>query len=107
MPPGSNNPFGIKAVANQNFVESPTREVENNETVTITARFRVFSSLDEAFNEHGRLLATSPRYANARTQSGDPEAFADALNGIYGTDPNYAATLKWVIENYHFLQYDR
>ena len=107
MPPGSNNPFWIKAVATQTFVESLTHEVENNETVTITARFRVFSSLEEAFNEHGRLLATSPSYANARAQTGDPRAFADALNGIYATDPNYSATLKWVIENYHFLQYDR
>jgi flagellum-specific peptidoglycan hydrolase FlgJ len=107
IPPGSNNPFGIKAVADQSFVESPTREVENNETVTVNARFRVFSSINEAFNEHGRLLATSANYANARKQAADPEAFADALNGVYATDPNYAATLKWVIRNYNFTQYDQ
>ena len=80
MPPGSNNPFGIKAVANQTFVESPTREVDHNETVTNTARFRVFSSLDEAFNEHGRVLATSPFYLNAMIQAADPEAFVGPLD---------------------------
>ena len=37
MPPGSNNPFGIKAVGDQPAVESPTREVINGESVTITA----------------------------------------------------------------------
>ena len=36
MPPGSNNPFGIKAVGDQPSVESPTREVINGENVTTT-----------------------------------------------------------------------
>ena len=42
MPPGSNNPFGIKAVGDQPAVESPTREVIKGENVTITAKFRAF-----------------------------------------------------------------
>lgn len=107
MPPGSNNPFGIKSGSSQNFVESPTHEVVNGETITITAKFRVFGSLEEAFDEHGRLLATSQYYANAMKQAANPEAFADALSGIYSTDPNYSGTLKWVMQNYHFNQYDR
>ena len=45
MPPGSNNPFGIKATGDQPGVESPTREVKNGESVTVTDRFRVFNSL--------------------------------------------------------------
>ena len=39
MPPGSNNPFGIKAVGDQPAVESPTREVINGESIKISARF--------------------------------------------------------------------
>ena len=39
-PPGSNNPFGIKAIGDQPAVESPTREVINGENVVITAKFR-------------------------------------------------------------------
>src|ERR1700761_4107507 len=59
MPPGSNNPFGIKAAADQPSVESATLEVINGASVTTTARFRKFASLAEAFEQHGRLLATS------------------------------------------------
>lgn len=106
-PPGSNNPFGMKAVGDQPSVESPTREVINGESVIITARFRAFASLSQAFDEHGRLLATAPVYKDAMKQASNPEAFADALTGVYATDPNYGFTLKWVIENYGLSQYDR
>ena len=107
MPPGSNNPFGIKAVADQPAVENPTREVINGETVVMTAKFRVFDSLSQAFDEHGRLLATAPAYGDAMKVKQDPEAFADALTGVYATDPAYGYTLKWVMQNYGLAQYDR
>jgi hypothetical protein len=107
MPTGSNNPFGIKAVGDQPAVESPTREVIKGESVTITARFRMFDSLTQAFDEHGRLLATAPVYKEAMKHVDQPEAFADALTGVYATDPNYGFTLKWVMENYGLSQYDR
>lgn len=107
MPPGSNNPFGIKALANQEAVESLTREVINGENITITARFRKFESITEAFESHGRLLATARPYKAAMLLVADPEAFADALTGVYATDPKYGFTLKWVINNYGFRQYDR
>ena len=107
IPPGSNNPFGIKAVGDQPAVESPTREVINGENVVVTARFRAFDSLSQAFDEHGRLLATAPVYQDAMKQKDNPEAFADALTGVYATDPNYGFTLNWVMENYGLTQYDR
>jgi flagellum-specific peptidoglycan hydrolase FlgJ len=107
MPPGSNNPFGIKATGNQPAVESPTREVINGENVTVSAHFRMFDSLVQAFDEHGRLLATAPVYGVAMKQAANPEAFADALTGVYATDPNYGTTLKWVMENYGLSRYDR
>ncbi|HEX5326134.1 MAG TPA: glucosaminidase domain-containing protein, partial [Acetobacteraceae bacterium] len=106
MPPGSNNPFGIKATAKQPSVESPTREVVNGETVTVNASFRVFDSIAQAFDDHGRLLATDPVYSAAMKQKDDPAAFADALTGVYATDPNYGFTLKWVMQNYGFSRYD-
>jgi hypothetical protein len=107
IPPGSNNPFGIKASAEQPFVESPTREVINGQIVVVTAKFRVFESIPQAFDEHGRLLATAPAYSEAMKQKQTPEAFADALTGVYATDPNYGYTLKWVMQNYNLSQYDR
>ncbi|MBS0640265.1 MAG: glucosaminidase domain-containing protein [Acetobacteraceae bacterium] len=107
MPPASNNPFGIKAVGDQPAVESPTREVVDGSSVTVTARFRRFTSLTEAFDQHGRLLATAAVYKPAMGQVQDPEAFADALTGVYATDPQYGFTLKWVIRNYGLMRYDR
>ena len=107
MPPDSNNPFGIKAVGQQPAVESPTREVVNGESVTVTARFRRFDSLADAFDQHGRLLATSPAYAPAMRLKDNPEAFAEALTGVYATDPNYGTTLKWVIQTFNFTIHDR
>lgn len=107
VPPGSNNPFGIKAAEDQPAVESPTREVVDGHSVTVTARFRKFGSLSEAFDQHGRLLATAGVYKAAMALARDPEGFADALTGVYATDPQYGFTLKWVIRNYGFVRYDR
>jgi len=87
-------------------VESLTHEVVNGETITITARFRRFESLTEAFDLHGKLLATGGPYASAMAKVSDPDAFADALTGVYATDPNYGTTLKYVIKNYGLAQYD-
>jgi flagellum-specific peptidoglycan hydrolase FlgJ len=106
MPPSSNNPFGIKAVGDQPAVESPTLEVIDGATVSVTAKFRKFASLSEAFDQHGKLLATGAPYKTAMAQAQDPDAFADALAGVYATDPQYGFTLKWVIHNYGFARYD-
>jgi hypothetical protein len=106
MPPNSNNPFGIKAAADQPFVESPTREVVDGNSVTVTARFRKFDSVTDAFEQHGKLLATAPVYKTAMALAQDADAFADALTGVYATDPQYGFTLKWVIHNYGFIRFD-
>ena len=107
MPPNSNNPFGIKAVGNDPAVEAQTREVEKGADVTIVAKFRKFDSLSEAFDLHGKLLATNPAYAPAMQKKDDPDAFADALTGVYATDPLYGATLKYVIKTYNFTVNDK
>ncbi len=39
-------------------------------------------------------------YQAARTYIQDPDRFADALTGVYATDPQYGETLKWVMDNY-------
>lgn len=107
MPPDSNNPFGIKAVGDQPAVESKTREVYSGESVVISAKFRKFDSIAEAFESHGRLLASAPVYKPAMAKKDDPEAFADALTGVYATDPLYGQTLKYVIKTYNFTIHDQ
>jgi flagellum-specific peptidoglycan hydrolase FlgJ len=106
MPPDSNNPFGIKALESQPAVESATWEVIDGKSVTITARFRRFASLSEAFDLHGKLLATASPYRAAMELVQDPDRFADALTGVYATDPQYGTTLKWVMDNYQLKQHD-
>jgi hypothetical protein len=106
MPPDSNNPFGIKALDDQPAVESGTWEVIDGKSVTVTARFRKFASLTDAFEAHGKLLATASPYKAAMELVGDPDQFADALTGVYATDPQYGTTLKWVMDNYKLKQYD-
>jgi Mannosyl-glycoprotein endo-beta-N-acetylglucosaminidase len=106
MPPDSNNPFGIKALDNQPTVESETWEVIDGKSVTMKARFRRFDSLSDAFEVHGKLLSTAAPYREAMGVARDPDRFADALTGIYATDPQYGTTLKWVMDNYKLKQYD-
>ena len=106
MPPDSNNPFGIKALEGQPAVESETREVIDGKVLTVTARFRRFASVSEAFELHGKLLSTGSPYRAAREVVNDPDRFADALTGVYATDPQYGTTLKWVMDNYRLKQYD-
>ncbi len=74
--------------------------------VIIMARFRRFANLSEAFELHGQLLSTAAPYRMAMGLAQDPDQFADALTGVYATDPQYGTTLKWVMENYQLKQYD-
>jgi flagellum-specific peptidoglycan hydrolase FlgJ len=107
MPYGSNNPFGIKAAQGQPYVEAHTREVVSGKDVMIVARFRKVDSIAQAFDEHGRLLATHRAYARAMKLADNPDAFADALTGVYATDPRYGTVLKSVMKRYNLYQYDR
>ena len=107
MPRDSNNPFGIKAGLLQAAVESPTHEVVAGERIAIVARFRKFDTVAEAFDQHGKLIATNKVYSRAMALVSDPDAFADALTGVYATDPQYGFTLKWVMKNYGFDKYGK
>ena len=106
MPAGSNNPFGIKAAGAQPYVEAQTKEFVKGQWITITAKFRKFDSLDDAFDQHGQLLATGAPYANARTHLDDANAFANALTGVYATDPAYGSKLISTMKAHNLYQYD-
>ena len=106
MPAGSNNPFGIKARAGEPSVGARTREVLGGKDVYITDGFRKFDSIADAFDKHGEFLATRRPYANARTKLPDPDAFADALTGVYATDPHYGSVLKGLMRSANLYQYN-
>ena len=84
----------------------PTREHENGIWVTRTAPFRVYHSVAESIEDHGRLLATDPAYRHAMASRGRPDAFATALTGVYATDPGYGASLIALMRLYNLYRYD-
>lgn len=111
MPPGSNNPFGIKAHGDQPSVTVKTREVDKHgHSYYIEAAFRKFTSFQEAFDEHARLLATAPVYAPAMEAWSKPPYDLDGgvrlMARHYATAPDYATVLLSIIHSQNLQRYD-
>ncbi len=109
MPPNSNNPFGIKAKPGDPFVTVLTREVINGKSMLVQAAFRAYGGLTEAFDDHGRLLATAAPYLAAMSlwkSTRDVFRFVPAMAVRYATDPHYSGLILAIIRDNHMLQYD-
>jgi hypothetical protein len=100
------NLFGIKGAGPAGRDMLPTREHENGVWVTRTAPFRVYHTVAESIEDHGRLLATDPAYRHAMASRGRPDAFATALTGVYATNPGYGASLIALMRLYNLYRYD-
>jgi hypothetical protein len=100
------NLFGIKGAGPAGRDMLPTREHENGVWVTRTAPFRVYHSVAESIEDHGRLLATHPAYRHAMASRGRSDAFATALTGVYATDPGYGSHLIALMQLYNLYRYD-
>jgi flagellar protein FlgJ len=97
----SHNLFGIKAGSQWQgaVVEAATTEYVNGVVERRVERFRAYGSYAEAFQDYARLMANSPRYAEAAA-SRDAASFARSLQRAgYATDPAYAAKLERVISS--------
>ncbi|HRQ58836.1 MAG TPA: flagellar assembly peptidoglycan hydrolase FlgJ [Azoarcus taiwanensis] len=95
----SHNVFNIKAGRNWKgpVVELPVTEYADGRPYTEKARFRVYGSYAEAFQDFANLMRNNPRYANVLGQS-DPVGFARSLQTAgYATDPLYADKLASII----------
>lgn len=96
----SHNLFGIKAGPGWHgpSVEARTTEVINGLAQRETARFRVYASHAEAFQDYARLLSSNPRYAGL-LGTNDALSFARGLQQAgYATDPLYASKLTRIID---------
>jgi flagellum-specific peptidoglycan hydrolase FlgJ len=100
------NLFGIKGTGPAGSDSQPTQEYENGEWVTINAPFRVYSNFSESIDDHAELLATSGYYTQAMADRNDPDAFADALTGVYATNPDYGSDLIQLMQQYDLYRYD-
>lgn len=101
---GRNNPFGIKG-SKLNGTLCPTWEVVGGKTIQTHAYFRNFSSIDEAFAFHGRMLA-NPKgyYTHAIPHMHDWKAYIKAIAHPYATDPFYADKLIGIVDRWHLYE---
>ena len=101
---GSNsfNLFGIKAGKGWTgkTADITTTEYINGTAQKVTAKFRAYDSYEDSFRDYARLINNSPRYENARAQTGSPVAYATELQKAgYATDPEYARKLSGAINS--------
>jgi flagellar protein FlgJ len=105
----SHNLFGVKAGAGWSgaTTDITTTEWVGGEAQKVTAKFRAYASVDDAFRDYARLMKQSPRYAGvvaqaaqAGTSAASAQGFAQGLQRAgYATDPAYADKLARVINS--------
>ena len=100
------NLFGIKGDGPAGTDWQSTQEYENGQWVTINAAFRVYSNVTESIDDHAELLATSGYYTQAMADRNDPNEFANALTGVYATNPDYGSDLIQLMQQYGLYRYD-
>jgi flagellar protein FlgJ len=94
------NLFGIKAGPGWvgKTTNITTTEYVDGEARKMTQKFRAYDSYEESFRDYARLINESPRYAQARQQTGSAQAYANELQRAgYATDPAYASKLSRAI----------
>jgi flagellar protein FlgJ len=94
------NLFGIKAGPNWTgkVAEVTTTEYINGAPQKRVAKFRAYDSYEDSFKDYSKLINESPRYAQARAQTGSVKAFTAGLQRAgYATDPEYASKLSRAI----------
>jgi flagellar protein FlgJ len=95
----SYNVFGIKAGSSWQgpSVEVATTEYEDGAAQNTRAKFRVYGSYDEAFQDYAGMLRGNARFSDVLGQQ-DGQRFAQSLQQSgYATDPGYADKLGRII----------
>jgi hypothetical protein len=105
-PPGSNNPFRVKAIDGQESVQARAMQNVDRMRIYTLANFRRYGSLAEAIEDHTRSVAENTEYANARLALPDPQRFVDAFAEVSCKGPSYSASLRQLIRTYNLTQFD-
>ena len=100
------NLFGIKGEGPAGFVEIPTTEYEHGRTITVIAKFRAYHNYSESFEDHSRLLTTSPYYSGALKYRNDPRKYIREVARNYATDPAYAEEVWSIVRRYNLRRFD-
>lgn len=102
-----NNLFGVKSGSSWNgaSVALPTTEYKNGSAYKTTANFRIYNSIAESIDDHGRLLNTTT-YTSKTAGAKNLEEYVKAMGTVYATDPNYSNSLLQIINDNNLTQYD-
>jgi len=104
------NFFGIKADASWKGASATMRTIENvaGQNQTQLAKFRIYPTAQDGFDDHGKFLVVNKRYASLfKLPVTDFVNWANGLKAAgYVTDPNYASKLISIINKYNLQQYD-
>jgi flagellar protein FlgJ len=90
---GSHNLFSIKADPSWEgrTVTQRTLEVFGGRPVKVSAAFRAYNDVGEAFDDYVDFIQRNPRYQRALERASDPHAYVQELQRAgYATDPAYA-----------------
>lgn len=103
----SNNLFGIKGTGPAGTVISNTWEEHNGVVFRIDANFRAYHTIEQAWDDHKRLLLTATRYQPYRDVMHDSTLGAWALRRAgYATDSQYAVKLIDIISRFSLWTLD-
>mgnify|MGYP002661794133 FL=1 len=90
------------------MAEITTTEYIDGKAQKVSAKFRAYDSYEDSFRDYAKLINQSPRYEQARAQTGSAEAYASALQKAgYATDPAYARKLSGAIQSALRVQRDQ
>lgn len=98
---------GLATTANNYF--GITGSYNGNSVIRSGRNWRKYASMEESFDDHGRLLTTG-RYAEATKGVSSAGEYVDAIAEIYAPSSdgnnNYAGKLKSIINSNNLTQYD-
>ncbi|MGI6591245.1 MAG: glucosaminidase domain-containing protein [Eggerthellaceae bacterium] len=107
--PPYNNLFGIKGAFHGHSITMATKEETANGTLYgTTAAFRVYANEKQSMRDYAKLLRENALYSGTWKENADSyKDAADALQGRYATDSNYAAKIKAIIKTYKLNRFDK
>lgn len=117
----AHNLFGMKAVLSGNTWRSSwdgrtyskiTREYINGRWITITDKFRSYSSYADSLADHSNYLAYAKngsrlRYQGVVGNKSYKQTLQIIKKGGYATDPQYVTKLSSLIKKYNLTKYDK
>ena len=105
----ANAVFGLKAFDDYKgkVYSARTREVYNNNSILIEAKFRAYDSLVESVSDYFNLICKTSRYRKALTAETQEQCIQAIIEGGYATDPNYVNKIMKLIEVNDLTRFDK